>query len=176
MKCHVDTTLASAEERELGEQERRDLSVDCRTEAIDLKPVLNVYMFSPLRRTFQVLIGGRCDEASLRLQNCGSVARDHLALERTFLAYMRTSLAIASAGVGKRPESSVLSNNNTDRLLSVVYLALVQLFDTSNKTDIKKSAHPLGASLIAMGLLVLGIGEKWSQVGRDSNRRLLTML
>jgi len=89
---------------------------------------------------------------------------------------MRTSLAIASAGVGKRPESSVLSNNNTDRLLSVVYLALVQLFDASNKTDIKKSAHPLGASLIAMSLLVLGIGEKWSQAGRDSNRKLLTML
>ena len=37
----------------------------------------------------------------LRLENSGSVARDHLACERTFLAYMRTSLAIASAGVGK---------------------------------------------------------------------------
>ena len=37
---------------------------------------------------------------SLTLQNSGSVARDHLASERTFLAYMRTSLALASAGVG----------------------------------------------------------------------------
>ena len=36
----------------------------------------------------------------LRLENSGSVARDHLASERTFLAYMRTSLAIASSGVG----------------------------------------------------------------------------
>lgn len=36
----------------------------------------------------------------LILTNTGSVARDHLALERTFLAYVRTSLAIASAGVG----------------------------------------------------------------------------
>ena len=36
----------------------------------------------------------------LVLTNTGSVARDHLALERTFLAYVRTSLAIASAGVG----------------------------------------------------------------------------
>lgn len=37
---------------------------------------------------------------SLTLENSGSVARDHLASERTFLAYMRTSLAIASSGVG----------------------------------------------------------------------------
>jgi Domain of unknown function (DUF202) len=37
---------------------------------------------------------------SLSLKNQGSVARDHLASERTFLAYMRTSLAIASTGVG----------------------------------------------------------------------------
>lgn len=38
---------------------------------------------------------------SLLLENSGSVARDHLASERTFLAYVRTSLALASAGVGK---------------------------------------------------------------------------
>lgn len=36
------------------------------------------------------------------LENNGSVARDHLASERTFLAYVRTSLAISSAGVGER--------------------------------------------------------------------------
>jgi len=40
-------------------------------------------------------------DVSLRLENSGSVARDHLASERTFLAYMRTSLAITSSGVGK---------------------------------------------------------------------------
>ncbi|KAG9082474.1 hypothetical protein FRC07_014193, partial [Ceratobasidium sp. 392] len=33
------------------------------------------------------------------LENSGSVARDHLANERTWLAYVRTSLAIASTGV-----------------------------------------------------------------------------
>jgi hypothetical protein len=36
----------------------------------------------------------------LNLVNSGSVARDHLASERTFLAYVRTSLAISSMGVG----------------------------------------------------------------------------
>lgn len=37
---------------------------------------------------------------TLSLQNTGSVARDHLSSERTWLAYVRTSLSIASAGVG----------------------------------------------------------------------------
>lgn len=36
---------------------------------------------------------------SLRLDNHGAVARDHLANERTFLAWLRTSLAFASIGV-----------------------------------------------------------------------------
>lgn len=39
-------------------------------------------------------------KVSLTLKNSGSVARDHLALERTFLAYVRTSLGLATAGVG----------------------------------------------------------------------------
>lgn len=39
-------------------------------------------------------------QPTLTLENSGSVARDHLASERTFLAYVRTSLTIASTGVG----------------------------------------------------------------------------
>jgi hypothetical protein len=39
-------------------------------------------------------------KVSLTLKNSGSVARDHLALERTFLAYVRTSLGLVTAGVG----------------------------------------------------------------------------
>jgi uncharacterized membrane protein YidH (DUF202 family) len=79
---------------------------------------------------------------SLRLENSGSVARDHLASERTFLAYMRTSLAIASSGV-----------------------ALVQLFSAASASAPKGSIHrlhvyirPLGASTVVVGLLVLVIG------------------
>ncbi|KAF8909022.1 hypothetical protein CPB84DRAFT_1766697 [Gymnopilus junonius] len=79
---------------------------------------------------------------SLRLENSGSVARDHLASERTFLAYMRTSLAIASSGV-----------------------ALVQLFSAASAAMPKGSIHrlqhyirPLGASTVLIGLLVLLIG------------------
>lgn len=83
-------------------------------------------------------IAGGSDRVSFRLHNIGSVARDHLALERTFLSYMRTSLAMASAGV-----------------------ALVQLFNTSNHSDsgsVQNFSRPLGASAIAMGLCVLAIG------------------
>ncbi|KAL1926743.1 hypothetical protein VTP01DRAFT_5389 [Rhizomucor pusillus] len=38
--------------------------------------------------------------SSLYLENTGSVARDHLANERTFLAWLRTSLSMISVGVG----------------------------------------------------------------------------
>ncbi|KIO31518.1 hypothetical protein M407DRAFT_131128 [Tulasnella calospora MUT 4182] len=74
------------------------------------------------------------------LENSGSVARDHLANERTWLAYVRTSLAIASAGV-----------------------ALVQLFTitaTSNASakELRRLIRPLGATVVVLGLAVLIVG------------------
>lgn len=88
---------------------------------------------------------------SLTLENTGSVARDHLASERTFLAYVRTSLAIASAGVGM----SIVSFNS----LLTFNEALVQLFTISSTTSTKKAfARPLGATIVLFGLLVLTIG------------------
>ena len=48
---------------------------------------------------------------SLTLVNSGTVARDHLASERTFLAYVRTSLAVASTGVGVPLSRSSFSND-----------------------------------------------------------------
>ncbi|KAH9480550.1 hypothetical protein JR316_0007150 [Psilocybe cubensis] len=82
------------------------------------------------------------ESVSLRLENSGSVARDHLASERTFLAYMRTSLAIASSGV-----------------------ALVQLFSVTSTLPtqgppyrLQAYIRPLGASTVFIGILVLFIG------------------
>ncbi|EIW81253.1 hypothetical protein CONPUDRAFT_104558 [Coniophora puteana RWD-64-598 SS2] len=78
---------------------------------------------------------------SLVLENKGNVARDHLASERTYLAYVRTSLACSSAGV-----------------------ALVQLFTLSANTlntpgiNLEQWARPLGAVIILLGLLVLIYG------------------
>ncbi|KAF8965648.1 hypothetical protein BDZ97DRAFT_1658774 [Flammula alnicola] len=72
---------------------------------------------------------------ALRLSNNGSVARDHLASERTYLAYVRTSLGISSAGV-----------------------ALMQLLYLGHAT--KSFADTLGAIAICVGLLVLLIGTR----------------
>jgi len=75
------------------------------------------------------------------LENKGNVARDHLANERTWLAYVRTSLAIASAGV-----------------------ALVQLFtiSTSSNPDatrpLRRLIRPLGGTVVIIGLAVLATG------------------
>jgi len=79
----------------------------------------------------------------LILANTGSVARDHLSLERTFLSYVRTSLAMASAGV-----------------------ALVQLFTSSQSkapSDGSSSGathviRPLGSVMVIYGLIVLVMG------------------
>jgi uncharacterized membrane protein YidH (DUF202 family) len=97
---------------------------------------------------------------SLILRNTGSVARDHLASERTFLAYVRTSLSFASAGVGPSHPSPPLP------LSKKFHIALVQLFRVSVSSStshdqlvVSSYARPLGATLIAFGMAVLVMGE-----------------
>jgi len=88
------------------------------------------------------LVPRNAPQVSYVLENVGSVARDHLANERTWLAYLRTSLAIAGTGV-----------------------ALVQLFTIapSNKSSPHQKtpesfARPLGATIVIVAFGVLGIG------------------
>ncbi|KIK05154.1 hypothetical protein K443DRAFT_675304 [Laccaria amethystina LaAM-08-1] len=69
----------------------------------------------------------------LHLTNDGNVARDHLASERTFLAYVRTSLGIAAAGV-----------------------ALMQFLRRGNVS--KYDAETLGATMMCLAVMVLLIG------------------
>ncbi|KAJ7093498.1 hypothetical protein C8R44DRAFT_395937 [Mycena epipterygia] len=81
---------------------------------------------------------------SLVLENAGSVARDHLASERTFLAYVRTSLTIASAGVALAQLLTI-----SDRLNNQVSVPL---------KPFEVYARPLAASSIILALYVLGVG------------------
>ncbi|OTB07548.1 hypothetical protein M426DRAFT_317855 [Hypoxylon sp. CI-4A] len=82
---------------------------------------------------------------SVELENKGSVARDHLALERTFLAWLRTSLSFASIGI-----------------------AITQLFrlNTSIEPDdprfqtIRRIGKPLGATFIGISILILLLGYR----------------
>ncbi|OBA19441.1 hypothetical protein METBIDRAFT_26468, partial [Metschnikowia bicuspidata var. bicuspidata NRRL YB-4993] len=73
----------------------------------------------------------------LTLDNHGAVARDHMANERTFLAWLRTSLSLVTIGVG------------TVQLLKL----------ESESQNLSRFAVPLGASFIMVGMLTLVMGS-----------------
>ncbi|KAK0479034.1 hypothetical protein EDD18DRAFT_1207994 [Armillaria luteobubalina] len=86
---------------------------------------------------------------SLTLENNGSVARDHLASERTFLAYVRTSLVLASTGVA---------------LVQLFSIAMQSASFSPTSSTTQGYAKPLGATtvLLALGILAVGVSRYFS--------------
>lgn len=84
------------------------------------------------------------------IQNSGSAARDHLASERTFLAYVHTSLSLSSAGVA------------IVQLLTIAELVFpasspIPMLEESMR--MKRFALPVGALTQVLALCILFVGE-----------------
>ncbi|MCJ1351644.1 MAG: hypothetical protein MMC33_001628 [Icmadophila ericetorum] len=90
---------------------------------------------------------------SVELDNKGSVARDHLALERTFLAWLRTSLAFASIGIAVT-QLFRLNTTITDRE------GLQPTPDPPGTIRLRAIGKPLGATFLGIAILVLGVGGR----------------
>lgn len=61
-----------------------------------------------------------------------------------------------------QPEYAAIGGGGGADRNSLLRLALVQLFNTSNKDEterIERYARPLGASIIGLGVIVLSMGE-----------------
>ncbi|KAF9951032.1 hypothetical protein BGZ72_007348 [Mortierella alpina] len=86
---------------------------------------------------------------SLTLENKGSIARDHLANERTYLAWLRSSLSLITVGVAI---TQLFRLQNMNSSLGSPTEPTPELIKVS------ELGRPLGGSFIALGILFLWLG------------------
>jgi uncharacterized membrane protein YidH (DUF202 family) len=93
---------------------------------------------------------------SLVLENKSSVARDHMANERTFLAWLRTSLSFVTIGVGV---TQLFRLENKSTKVDINNSTVLLTDDKSGKGKaIDKYGKPLGLIFIILGILTLLMG------------------
>ncbi|KAF8520044.1 hypothetical protein JB92DRAFT_2709535 [Gautieria morchelliformis] len=86
--------------------------------------------------------------SSLVLENSGNLARDHLSIERTWLAYMRTSLLMAGTGLALVQLYAIILTGNPslqDEAAEFVGLSVTM----------ERFARPLGETIVILALCVM---------------------